>query len=72
MELKSSKKGVDENIVLFGQTNKGKGKGNNKGKGKIEESTSQLVKDSSKNKCFIPYKHGHYASQCLESRLEEG
>jgi hypothetical protein len=40
MESKANKKGGDENLALFGQTNKGKGKGPNKGKGKSEESTS--------------------------------
>jgi hypothetical protein len=40
MESKASKKGGDENLALFGQTNKGRGKGPNKDKGKNEESTS--------------------------------
>ena len=40
MESKAIKKGGDENLALFGQLNKGRGKGPNKGKGKSEESTS--------------------------------
>lgn len=32
MEPKVSKKGGDENLALFGQTNMGRGKGTNKGK----------------------------------------
>jgi hypothetical protein len=65
MESKANKKGGDENLALFGQTNNGKGKGPSKGKEKSEESASQLgKKDLNKIKCFICHKHGHYASQC--------
>jgi hypothetical protein len=38
MESKANKKGGDENLALFGQSNKGIGKGLSKGKGKSEES----------------------------------
>jgi hypothetical protein len=63
MESKANKKGGDENLALFGQTNKGRGKRPNKGKGKSEESASQPgKKDLSKIKCFICHKHDHYAS----------
>jgi hypothetical protein len=63
MESKASKKDGDENLALFGQTNKGRGKGPSKGKGKSEESASQQrKKDLSKIKCFICHKHNHYAS----------
>jgi hypothetical protein len=62
-DSKANKKGGDENLALFGQTNKGKDKGPSKGKGKSKESASQLGKDLSKIKCFICHKHGHYASQ---------
>jgi hypothetical protein len=73
MESKANKKGGDENLALFGQSNKGRGKGPNKGKGKSEESTSQPgKKDLSKIKCFICHKHGHYASQCLEKKKGKG
>jgi hypothetical protein len=43
MESKVNKKGGDENLALFGQSNKDKGKGpsKGKGKGKSEEPTSQ-------------------------------
>jgi hypothetical protein len=59
MEPKANKKGGDENLALFGQSNKGRGKGPNKGKGKSEESTSQPgKKDLSKIKCFISHKNG--------------
>jgi hypothetical protein len=71
MESKASK-GVDENLALFGQTNKGKGKEPKKGKGKSEELVSQPRKDLSKIKCFICHKHGHYASQCLNKKKSKG
>jgi hypothetical protein len=38
--VKGDKKDGEENLALFGQSNKGRGKGPNKGKGKSEESTS--------------------------------
>jgi hypothetical protein len=41
MESKASEKGGDENLALFGKSNKGKGKGPSKSKGMNEESTSQ-------------------------------
>ena len=41
MESKDNKKGGDESLALFGQSNEGRGKGPNKGKGKSEESTSR-------------------------------
>jgi hypothetical protein len=41
MESKANKKGGDENLALFGYTNKGRVKGPTKGKGKSEESASQ-------------------------------
>jgi hypothetical protein len=44
MESKANKKGGDENLTLFGQSNKGRGKGPNKGKGNSEQSTSHLGK----------------------------
>jgi hypothetical protein len=60
MESKASKKGGDENLALFDQTNMGKCKGPSKDKGKSEESTSQPGrKDLSKIKCFICHKHNH-------------
>jgi hypothetical protein len=40
MESKDDKEDGEENLVLFGQCNKGRVKGPNKGKGKSEESTS--------------------------------
>jgi hypothetical protein len=40
MVSKASKKGGDENLALFGHTNKRRGKEPNKVKGKSEESTS--------------------------------
>jgi hypothetical protein len=40
MESKDIKKGGDENLALFGQSNKARGKGPNKGKKKSEEPTS--------------------------------
>jgi hypothetical protein len=72
MEPKAIKKGGDENLALFGSSNKGRGKGSSKGKGKSEESTSQPGKDLSKIKCFICHKHGHYASECLEKKKGKG
>jgi hypothetical protein len=54
MASKVSKKGVNENLSLFGHANKGRGKGPSKGKGKSEELAFQLgKKDLSKIKCFI-------------------
>jgi hypothetical protein len=54
MESKTGKEVGEEKLALFGQSNKGRGKGPIKGKGKIEESTSYLEKkDLSKIKCFI-------------------
>ena len=73
MESKAIKKDGKENLALFGQSNKGRGKKPNKGKGKSEESTSQLgKKDLSKIKCFSCHKHGHYASQCLDKKKSKG
>jgi hypothetical protein len=43
MESKGNKKGGNENLALFGKTNKGRGKGPNKGKGESEESTSLSI-----------------------------
>jgi hypothetical protein len=72
MESKSNKKGVDDNLSLFGRTNKCRGKGPNKGKGKNEESYSQLRnKVLSKIKCFNCHKHGNYASQCPDNKGKE-
>jgi hypothetical protein len=63
MESKASKKDGEENLALFGQSNKGETKGPSKGKENSEESTSQLgTKDLSKIKCFGCHKHGHYIS----------
>jgi hypothetical protein len=63
MESRANKRGGDENLSLFGQSNKDKGKGPNKGKRKSEESTSQpRNNDLSKIKCFVCHKHDHYAS----------
>jgi hypothetical protein len=63
MESKVNKKGDNENLALFGQTNKGRGKGPSNGKGKNEEPTSLSgKKDLSKFKCFICHKHDHNAS----------
>jgi hypothetical protein len=54
MESNASKKGGDENLALFGQSNKGRGKGPSKGKRKSKESTSQpSKKDLRKIKCFF-------------------
>jgi hypothetical protein len=72
MESKVGKKDGEENLVLFGQPNKGRGKGPNMGKGKSEESTSQPRKDSSKIKCFSCHKHSHYASQCPNKKKGKG
>jgi hypothetical protein len=67
------KKDGDENLALFGQSNKGKGKGPSKGKGKSEESTSQpRKKDLSKIKCFICHKHSHYASHVQRRKRVKG
>jgi hypothetical protein len=41
MESKVEKMGGDENLALFGPSNKGRGKGPNKGRENSEESTSQ-------------------------------
>jgi hypothetical protein len=61
MESKLDKRDGEENLALFGQSNKGKGKGPNKGKGKSEESTSQQGKKNlSKIKRFSCHKNGHY------------
>ena len=69
MESKAGKKDGEENLALFGQSNKGSSKGPNKGKGKSEESTSQPgKKDLSKIKCFSCHKHNYYASQCPENK----
>jgi hypothetical protein len=64
MESKDRKEDGEENLTLFGQSNKGRGKGPNKGKGKSEESTPQLrKKDLGKIKCFNFHKYCLYASQ---------
>jgi hypothetical protein len=66
--VKGQQEDGEENLALFGQSNKGRGKGPNKGKGKSEESTSQpRKKDLSKIKCFICHKNGHYAYLCRNS-----
>jgi hypothetical protein len=58
MGSKANKKDGEENLALFGQSNKGRGKGPSKGKGKSEESTSQPRKKYlSKIKCFNCRKH---------------
>ena len=63
MDSKANKKFGDDNLSLFGQTKKGRGKGPNEGKGKSEESTSQpRKKDLSKAKCFICHKQGKHGS----------
>jgi hypothetical protein len=63
VESKARKEDGEENLALFGRSNKGRGKGPSKGKGKSEESTSQREKkDLSKIKCFNCHEHGHYAS----------
>jgi hypothetical protein len=73
MESKASKNGSDENLALFGQTNKDRGKGINKVKGKSEELSSQPGnKDLSKIKCFICHKHDHYESQFLKKKKGKG
>jgi hypothetical protein len=63
MESKVDNEHGEENFALFGQSNKGRGKGPNKGKGKSENSTSQPGKDLSKIKCVDFHKHDHYVSQ---------
>lgn len=69
MQSKADKSGGDENLALFGQAKKRKGKGPDKGKGKSEKSTSQSgKKDLSKIKCFIFHKREHYATQCLNRK----
>jgi hypothetical protein len=40
IESKVNKNGVDNNLALFGEAKKGKGKGPNKGEGNSEESAS--------------------------------
>lgn len=61
----AKKKGGDENLTLFGQRNKNKGKGPSQGKGKSEGSTLQpLIKDLSEINRFICHVHSDYASQC--------
>jgi hypothetical protein len=73
MESKANKMDGEENLALFGQSNKGRGKGPNKGKGKSEESTSQpRKKHLSKIKCFSCHKQGHYASQCPNKKKDKG
>jgi hypothetical protein len=73
MEPKADKKDGEENLALFGQSNKGRGKGSNKGKRKCEESTSQRrKKDLSKIKCFNCHKQNHYASQCPDKKKGKG
>jgi hypothetical protein len=73
IESKVGKKDGEENLALFGRSNKGRGKGPNKGKGKSEESTSQPGKKGlSKIKCFSCHKHGHYASQCPHKNKNKG
>jgi hypothetical protein len=69
MESKADKKDGEENLALFGWSNKGKGKGLDKGKGKSEESSSQIGKKNlCKIKCFLCHKNNHYASQCREKK----
>jgi hypothetical protein len=70
MESKVGKEDGEENLALFGPSNKGRGKGPNKGKGKSEESTSQPRKDLSKIKCLSCHKYGHYASQCSDKKAK--
>jgi hypothetical protein len=71
MESKANKKGSNENLALFDQSNKGRGKEPNKGKGKSEESTSQpRKKDLSKMKCFICHKNDHYPSRCPKKKVK--
>jgi hypothetical protein len=73
MESKAIKKGGDENLFLFGQTNKGRNKRLDNDRGKSEESTSQLVKkDLRKIKFFIFHEQGHYTSQCLDKKKGKG
>jgi hypothetical protein len=73
MESKVDEKDGEENLALFGQSNKGIGKGPTKGKGKSEESTSKpRKKDLSKIKCFSCHKHSHYASQCPIKKKGKG
>jgi hypothetical protein len=73
MESKVGKKDGEENLALFVQSNKGRGKGLSKGKGKSEESISQpRKKDFSIIKCFNCHKHDHYASQCQDNKKGKG
>jgi hypothetical protein len=69
MESKVGKEDGEENLALFGASNKGRGKGPNKGKGKSEKSTSEPgKKDLSKIECFNCHKHGHYTSHCPDKK----
>jgi hypothetical protein len=65
MDSKANKKDGEENLTLFGQSNKGRGKGPNNGKENNKESTSMPgKKDLRKIKCLNYHKHNHYSSQC--------
>jgi len=72
MELKASKKGGDENLVLLSCTEKQKGKCFSKGKRKSEESSTQPRNDLCSTKLFICHKLGNYASQFLGNKEEKG
>ena len=57
------------NLALLNKKRKGKGKvPNKKGNSEGEASQSRKKKDSSKIKCFVCHKNGHYASQCAEKK----
>jgi hypothetical protein len=73
MESKTNKKSGDENLTLFGQTNKGIGKEPNKGKEKSEELASLPGnKELSKIKCFICHNNDYYALLCLDKKKGRG
>jgi hypothetical protein len=62
MESKADKKDGEENLALFSQSNKSRGKGPNKGKGKSGVNLIEGKKNLSKIKCFNCHKHNQYAS----------